>query len=303
MVQPTKEKFSYKDEITGNLSTLGAWFQKFEPKTGRVVVGGVDLSRPGRPYTFEWGDGQESKGEWPQEHTYNSRDQNYVIRVISNRPHLGRTTVELPVRFAAPQLKKRELPGALRVTILRQKDIKFASHAEGLSPPKQVNVFGDDISSVIPRVDLEYILHAGACIQYDLLNGDVFCPNGQFEQVLFRDADARGMYSLWFTTPVSFGVADYGFKPPIQYSSFFHEMGHNFNLNSPASYTYGGRATGCASDIYTETLAQILQHATCYELINHGDFFGLDDFTRTELQISALHSMRLVKCARGVGVG
>jgi hypothetical protein len=102
------------------------------------------------------------------------------------------------------------------------------------------------------------------------------------------------MYSLWFTTPVSFAVGDYALAPPVQYSSFFHEMGHNFSLNSPAAFAYGDR-TGDASNIYTEALAQILQHVTAYMLINNRNSLGLDDFTAKEIALNALSSMRTLR--------
>jgi hypothetical protein len=287
-----KRDFDFRREREAHPPTLDAWFQEFEFADGRVVVNGVDTSRPGQPYTFEWGDGKQSNGQWPQEHTYSRRDRNYVICITSHRSRLGPTKVELSVRFVAPTIQKTKLPEGLQVTVLNHPGLKLASHAKGHNPPSQLDFFPDGSFSMMPRDALEYVLHAAACIQYDLLNGNVFLPDGEFQQVMFRDAGFQGMYSLWFTTPVSFGVGDYGLKTPIQYSSFFHEMGHNFNLNSPATFAYGGRATGNASSIYTETLAQILQHATAYLLVNNRDYLGLDDFTAREIAINARSSMR-----------
>ena len=63
--------------------------------------------------------------------------------------------------------------------------------------------------------------------------------------------------------------SDYGFQGTIEWSSFMHEMGHNFTLNSPADYYYGGKIDGNANAIFSESLAQIFQHATAFEIINN----------------------------------
>ncbi|MBC8424286.1 hypothetical protein H8E07_09205 [bacterium] len=43
-------------------------------------------------------------------------------------------------------------------------------------------------------------------------------------------------------------------------------MGHNATLNFPAVHDYGGKIDGYVNAIYSETMAQIFQYATAYEL-------------------------------------
>lgn len=107
-----------------------------------------------------------------------------------------------------------------------------------------------------------------------------------------------GMYSLWFTSPVSFGVGDYGFQGTIQWSSFIHEMGHNnFTLNTPYNYYYGGKIDGNANAIYSESMAQIIQHATAYEIINNSDYYGLSEDLTEDIKRSVISSIKIVRNA------
>jgi hypothetical protein len=103
------------------------------------------------------------------------------------------------------------------------------------------------------------------------------------------------MYSLWFTDPVSFASGDYGFEGSIDWTSLLHEMGHNYTLNSPAEYYYGGKIDGNASAIYSESMAQVFQHATAYEMINHGDDYGLSGDLIVDVKQSAVSSINLVR--------
>ena len=79
------------------------------------------------------------------------------------------------------------------------------------------------------------MLSVAAWIQDDYSNSDEYQWNNAFQQLVLRDATFSGMYSLWYTNPVSFASGDYGFQGTVGYSSFFHEMGHNFTLNDPAT--------------------------------------------------------------------
>jgi len=146
--------------------------------------------------------------------------------------------------------------------------------------------FEDEFFPVIPRETIEYILSAAASIQMELVNNDVYKIDGGFRQVMLRDGPFRGMYSLWYTNPVSFGVGDYGFRGTIKWSSFFHEMGHNFTLNTPANYYFGGKTDGHANAIYSETMAQIFQHVTAYEIINNYKKYGLSEDLAREIRLS-----------------
>jgi hypothetical protein len=129
----------------------------------------------------------------------------------------------------------------------------------------------------------------------DFVNDNVYRIAGEFPQVVQRDAGFGGMYSLWFTDPIAFVSGDYGFQDEIGWSSFMHEMGHNYTLNTPADYHFGGRIDGNANAIYSETMAQIFQHATAYELLNRAAEYGLDAALAAEIQRSAVQSIKLVR--------
>ncbi|MRS05239.1 hypothetical protein EG832_18795, partial [bacterium] len=138
--------------------------------------------------------------------------------------------------------------------------------------------FDDSFFEVLSRSDSEYVLSVASKIQMDFVNHDVFMIDGGFNQVVLRDPDFPGMYSLWYTSPVSFGAGDYGFEENFAWSSLFHEMGHNYVLNSPANYYYGGKIDGNANAIFSESTAQIFQHATAYEVVNNAQSYGLPDW-------------------------
>jgi hypothetical protein len=116
--------------------------------------------------------------------------------------------------------------------------------------------------------------------------------NGGFNQVIVNDPN--GMYSLWFTSPVAVAASNGAFSGTPQWSSLFHEMGHNMTLNSPANYYYGGKIDGNANAIFSETMAQIFQHATDYVLINDYQTYGLSEDLALDIKNSALSSMQYV---------
>jgi hypothetical protein len=163
--------------------------------------------------------------------------------------------------------------------------------------PDDKTFFDDSFFRLIPRNTLEYVLSVGSTIQHDFANQNVYLFNNAFEQYMMRDSAFFGAYSIWFSDPVSFYSGDCFFTGTIGYSSFFHEMGHNVTLNSPASFYYGGRIDGCANAIFSETMAQIYQHATGYELVNDYQIYGLDDDLMTDIKQSLISSMIIVRNA------
>ncbi len=68
-------------------------------------------------------------------------------------------------------------------------------------------------------------------------------------------------------------------------------MGHNATLNFPADYYYGGKIDGNANAIYSETMAQIFQYATAYELMNNGWEYGLSEDLLAEVWISSISAI------------
>jgi hypothetical protein len=170
-------------------------------------------------------------------------------------------------------------------------------------PAPELTFFDDSFFTIVPRGAVEYVLHLAAALQYYVTGEDVLQVSGAFQQHVLRDPGFGGMYSLWFTDPVAFGAGDYAFADAIQYSSFFHEMGHNVTLNFPAVYHYGGRIDGPANALYSETMAQIFQHYTAYLMVNYQVDYGFEDVLGLEIEQSARSSMRVVRDSHDAYVG
>ena len=286
--------FDYKEELFGTPGALSVSVVDMNKETGYVKINGVDTACPTTTFSWDWGDGGSDESFFPVEHVYADTTRNYIVTVTSHYPGEKTDSVKLVVRWVAPDLKPVGLPANTVVTI-PQSATSLTSRMTGYLVPEDLTFFDDSYFDIIPRESVEYILSVAAGIQIELSNSDVFLPGGSFNQVLMRDPDFAGMYSLWFTTPVCFGVGDYGFKGSIEYSSFFHEMGHNFTLNSPADYYYGGKIDGCANAIFSETMAQIFQHATGYVLLNKYSDYGVPDDLATEVASSVKTSIRIVR--------
>ncbi len=285
--------FSYHDEISETRS-LFLYSPVIEPSTGLVTLNGGDTGNVSIPFMFDWGDGSIDEGWFPQEHVYSDTSINYFISVTARYDNNEEDTVEALVRFVSPQVSPIALPSTTEVTI-PQSLPELSSRMPGYTWSSDLTFFDSSFFDIVPRATIEYVLSVAASLQFDLVNNDVFLPDGEFKQVLLRDPSFGGMYSLWFTTPVSFGVGDYGFQGGIGWSSFFHEMGHNFTLNSPADYYYGGKIDGKANAIFSETLAQIFQHVATAEIIDNHNDYGLPDDLIFEIKESALGSFHYLK--------
>lgn len=222
--------------------------------------------------------------------------RNYIVKVTSHYPD-GRTdTNEVLVCFrrATLPIGQEKIRRDVRVTIPTEKPRLRAVRAPyGVS--RNLTVFDDSFFQTCARETGEYVLTLAASIQMDLANNDVCKTEGQFEQVLLRDPTTGGMYSVWYTDPVCFGVGDSAFKGDIQWSSFFHEMGHNVTLNSPAQFHWGFKQDGPANTIYSETMAQIFQHATAYEILNNRQRYEISDDLALDIARSARASMSIVR--------
>jgi len=255
---------------------------------------GATAANPPAPFILRWGDGTVTEGVFPQEHVYPDRIRNYIVTVKARYSDSSSDSVEAFVRFVAPRLKPIPIASKITVTIPNSKiEIGSRLPQEGMYKfSESLSFFPDDFFTETPRETIEYILGVAASIQMDLVNDDVYMVNDTFQQVLLRDAGFGGMYSLWFTDPVSFGVGDYGLRGTIQWSSFFHEMGHNFTLNTPGKYYFGGKSDGNANAIYSETMAQIFAHATAYWLVNHYKEFGISSDLANEIKLSAENSFQ-----------
>ena len=286
--------FDFKTEIFGPTPTLSVTVEEVDGTTGYVRMNGGDSAGPTIPFTWDWGDGTQSESFFPATHTYSTTTQNYVVGATSHYANGTSDTANAVIRFVAPIIDPVSLPDATRVRI-PSTSTTLTSRMPGYGIPEDLVPFDDSFFGLLPRSTIEYVLSVAASVQMDFANDNVFLPDGTFQQALLRDADAGGMYSLWYTTPVAFGVSDYGFLGTIQYSSFFHEMGHNVTLNSPAGYYYGGKIDGNANAIFSESMAQVFQHATAHFVLNHREQYGLPSDVAAEVEGNARSSMRLVR--------
>jgi len=274
-------------------SSLSPAVESLDRSSGKVVVNGGDTRRPTVPFTFQWGDGQTTHAFFPAAHTYADTGRNYAVMVTAHYADGSTDSRQLDVFFVTAATQPIVLPEGVRVTV-PSSPVALASRMPGYSPPARLTAFDDARLDAATRAAVEYVLTAAASVQKDFANNDVYEVDGAFRQVVLLDPEFGGMYSLWFTSPVSFGASATSFSGTPQYSSFFHEMGHNVTLNSPASYYYGGKIDGSANAIFSEAMAQIFQHATAYELINNRQQYGLSDDVVSGIKESGLSSMRIV---------
>jgi hypothetical protein len=282
-------EFSFERYLFGDPVTLSIWIQELNTETGYVVVNGVDTSGPPVPFMWNWGDGTVESSWFPGEHVYANTTSNYVCTVRAFYAPGEIDSAQVVVRFTTPEVAPIQLPDETSVSV-PETPVELVSRMPGYGIP-ELESFGDEFFTTIPRWIVEYLLSVGSGMQNDMVNGDVFLIDGGFQQVILRDPTFPGMYSLWYTSPVSFAAGDYAFDGSIQWSTLLHEMGHNATLNFPAGYYYGGKIDGNANAIYSETMARILQFATAYDLMNSGSEYGLSDDLLTEVWISFISAI------------
>jgi hypothetical protein len=295
---PCQGAFDYSECLFGPARTLAVSVTRTDREGGTVECGGCDTAQGGEPFTWEWGDGEQTTGFFPQTHAYKDRRSNYIVKVTAYRPDGTSETAEALacfVPFSEP-LAATKPQGDSSVVIPAEVPRLRASRAP-YDVPAGLSVFDGSFFEACTRQTVEHVLTAAAAIQADLANDDVCKTNGRFDQVLLRDPECGGMYSLWYTDPVCLVSGDYGFKGHIEWSSLFHEMGHNVTLNSPADFRWGLKQDGPANTIYSETLAQIFQHATAYEMVNNRDTYGISGDLAFDIGQSALASMGIVRRA------
>lgn len=264
----------FKAELFGEPSRIFANIVTQDVNTGYVQINGVATNLAAQPL-WDFGDGTVVGSWFPATNTYASTGSNYIVKVTGYFTDGATNSTEVLIRFVPPVIAPVALPDELLVTIPTD-EVSLVSRVPGLGFSPSLAPFDDSFFTAnLPRDAVEYLLTVAATVQCDLVNSNVVLIDGGFQQCVLRDTNFGGMYSIWYSSPVAFGSGDYGFQGTPQYSSFFHEMGHNFTLNFPAAYIYGERIGGNANAIYSETLAQIFQHATAYELLNHAEQYGL----------------------------
>ncbi len=277
--------------ISGDPSTLSLEIESINPSSGDVSINGSDSKAPTIPFTWIWSDGDINVGWFPQSHSYVDITKNYIVKVVSHYSNGKTDTCETLVNFVKFIINPISLNSNLKVIIPSQK-INFSSH---LYTPPNLGTFNDSFFSELSRSDAEYILSIGASIDYDFDNNNVFLYNNKFEQYVLRDSTFNGAYALWFTDPVSIGVGDVFMKGDIDFQSLFHEMGHNFTLNTPSNYYYGGKIDGNANAIYSETMAQIFSHSAGYVLLNNYQYYGLNTDLAFKLKELFINSVKLLR--------
>jgi hypothetical protein len=272
---PTGASLNYSRELAGE-GTLSAQVQSVSASTRTAVINGSDTRQPMIPFTFAWGDGSTSRGFFPQSHVYSNAKQNYVLRVTAHYGGSSTDSVDVSVIFVAPTISPVPYPPAATVSIPKT-PVTLRSRQPGYNPPRGLQPFADSFfGPTRPRSSVENILSQAAVVQLGILENDVERVNGEWRQVLLHDPSAQGVaYSLWYTSPISFGAAGTFLEGTPDWSSLFHEMGHNLTLNAPAGFRYGGRIDGNANAIFSESVAQMFAHATAYELVNHASRYGV----------------------------
>jgi hypothetical protein len=263
--------------------------------SGFVRVNGYDSQPLAMPFVWHWGDGTNESGWFPMIHIYDVVSQNYILKVVANYLDGGKDTAEALIRFVPPSISPITLSDTIAVHIPDNREVLDTLGTRLYQPPEVLTFFDDDFFSNIPRSTLEYILTVAAKYQKDFVNNNLFLPYDKFEQYMFRDSTAGGAYSLWFTNPVTFGVGDGFMSSSIDYSSLFHEMGHNTTLNTPAEFYYGDVIGGNANAIYSESMAQIFQHATGYEIVNNYDYYGLSEDLMIAIKQEVIRTIKFVR--------
>jgi len=286
----TSPTFDFKNALFEN-HTLSICIESMNKDTGKVVVNGLDTREPSIPFTWEWGDGYNSSGFFPQSHIYVDRARNYILKVTSHYEDGGTDEAELLIRFVPPTIDFKPLSPNISV-IIPDHMINLESRMPGYGIPR-LTYFDDSFFTILNRTVVEYVLSIASEIQMDFANNNVYLINDSFIQYLLKDYYG-GAYTLWYTSPVAFVMWEWG-GGSIPWSSCFHEMGHDVTLNSPADYYYGGKIDGNANAIFSESMAQIFQHATAYEIINNAEKYGLGKDLVFEIKQSAISSIIIVK--------
>jgi len=83
---------------SSNAGTLRLFDPQIDPSARRVVLNGVDTARPSTPFHFDWGDGSESVGFFPQTKTYDQQGT-YSVKVIASYPNGSHGSAETVVKI------------------------------------------------------------------------------------------------------------------------------------------------------------------------------------------------------------
>ena len=289
--------FNYSKVLTKKPTTLFLCDIQVDAVTGILKCNGGDSARSQQPFRWEWGDGTVTTGYFPQTHSFGDTQQNYRLIVSAFHSDGIIESVDSMINFIA---KDRSITPISLPLDIHFRIPKVMPNLHAVRAPYGVNnkliPFDDRFFTKYPRETVEYLLSLAASVEVSFANGDVCRTDGKFDQIALRDPPFGGMYSLWYTEPICFGVGgDDKFQLDTAWSSFFHEMGHNVTLNTPEQYYWGFKQDGNANCIYSETMAQIMQHATAYELVNHHKKYGIGEGIADDIAISATNSMDILR--------
>ena len=293
--------FNFKQCLYTEARTLSSFVASLDAKNGEVVLNGYDGRHPDY-FTFDWGDGTAREmGGFAMRHTYQSTARNYIASVMADYGTL-KDTVEVFVRFIGPVLDRKEIPSRINIAVTipsPAESLTLASRMPGYETPGDRR-FPDTAFTLVSREDIEYLLTVAAHIQLEAADYKVEIVNGGFTQfVLYNPQMEGGMISTWYTSPVTFVAGRGAFCTTINWSSLFHEMGHNVTLNFPKAFRFGGRIDGNANALFSETMAQIFQHTTVFEAVNGYTEYGISPGIALEMSLTGLSSMRVMRNAYG----
>jgi hypothetical protein len=258
--------------------------------TRTVVITGYDSRQPNVPFTFAWGDGQQTNTFFPAAHTYADASRTYVVWVTAHYPDDTSDSAAVFVHFQPGTVLPSFVDPKLVVTI------PAAAPTLGTRlypPPGGLEAFAESDFSLISRQRPNNFFQR-------LRNSSGRMPTGMskvndgFQQVMLA---ARRWAEC---TPL---VHEPGGRRrrrrhlsfPSGIMGLLHEMGHNVSLNSPASFRLGGRLDGNANAIHSETMAQIFSYVTAYDLIRNGTQYGLDCTTRRDIASVAVRDAKVAR--------
>jgi hypothetical protein len=283
------QTFNYDGIISGKTGSLIPFVAALDKDLGVVQVSGVDTKSPTTPFKFEWGDGSSSSGFFPINHTYSDKTKDYSVRVTATYSDGSTDMVIITVFFISSisVIQNITLPPELSISMPN-------SNFQGLSGFPNLIPFKEGDFGTTPKDVILYVMKVCAMIENNMINQDVKKVNNQFSQIILHDPiTTLGGYSLWFSEPV--GLVMKTQSSNIAYSSFFHEMGHNFTLNSPEKYIAGGKIDGNANAIFSESLAQIFQHTAGYEILNNTQYFGIGNLVSETIKNDINSSFSFLK--------
>jgi hypothetical protein len=286
--------FDYKKYLFGTPPSLELYVEAIDRTTGEVTINGGDSRQPQTEFKWDWGDGQVEYRYFVGLHPYADLTKNYVVKVTAFYGGGETGSNDVLVRFVPPAISPITLDPVVAVHV-PDYDVSLGAHFYGA--PTDLTHFDDDFFPVVSRSTLEYVLSVAATAERDFVNDNMYLFGGKFEQYLLRDLSFGSAYTLWFTDPVAFVAGDGYLRETIGYSSLFHEMGHNFTLNTPASFYYGGKIDGNANAIFSESMAQIFQHAAGYEIMNNYQSYGLSDDLAAEIREGLVESIKIVRAS------